>query len=349
MPAHLTSRRSLLLGAAGLATSSALAGCALPGSEASTAAKGKDGKVVLRYQGWANKVLGPELAEDLGYFDVVRLKWVGATISGPQDIQSVATNQTDVGGAFTGAVVNLIEAGSPITAVLNYYGSNARNYQGFYVRKDSPIRTPKDLVGKKIAVNTLGGHAEASVDTWLTEAGLGPKEITKVQLVVLPPNDTEQALRRGQVDVGILSDILQDHALAADDIRELVRDTSFLGHINGGQYVLRDDFIEAEPEATRDFTTGVAKAIEWTKTHSREQVIERYTKIVEARDRNESVEPLAHWKSSGVPSRGGEISDKDFTQWDGYLVRSKVVREGQLDPKSYYTNEYNDLAKEGSS
>lgn len=113
MPAHLTSRRSLLLGAAGLATSSALAGCALPGSEASTAAKGKDGKVVLRYQGWANKVLGPELAEDLGYFDVVRLKWVGATISGPQDIQSVATNQTDVGGAFTGAVVNLIEAQPP--------------------------------------------------------------------------------------------------------------------------------------------------------------------------------------------------------------------------------------------
>ncbi len=347
--AALTSRRSLLLGAAGLATSSALAGCALPGSEAAAAARTKDGRVVLRYQSWANKVLGPELAEDLGYFDVVKLKWVGATISGPQDIQSVATNQTDVGGAFTGAVVNLIEAGSPITAVVNYYGSNAKNYQGFYVRRDSTIRSPKDLVGKKIAVNTLGGHAEASVDTWLTEAGLGPAEIKKVQLVVLPPNDTEQAVRRGQVDVGILSDILQDRALGADDIRELVRDTSFLGHINGGQYVLRNDFIDAEPAAARDFTTGVAKAIEWTKSHSRQEVIDRYTKIVRQRDRNEALEPLTHWKSSGVPSRGGVISDKDFTQWEGYLVRSNVVRKGQLDPASYYTNEFNDLAKEGST
>jgi hypothetical protein len=45
-------------------------------------------KLELRYQGWASKVLYPELAEDLGYLAPIKLKWVDNTISGPQDIQA---------------------------------------------------------------------------------------------------------------------------------------------------------------------------------------------------------------------------------------------------------------------
>ncbi len=40
-------------------------------------------------KGWAGQVTFPELAEDLGYLAPVKLKWVGNTISGPQDIQTV--------------------------------------------------------------------------------------------------------------------------------------------------------------------------------------------------------------------------------------------------------------------
>ena len=84
----------------------------------------------------------PELAEDLGYLGDVKLNWVGNTISGPQDIQSAATGQTDFGGAFAGAVVKLIEAGAPVKAVINYYGEDEKTFNGFYVKEDSPIRTP---------------------------------------------------------------------------------------------------------------------------------------------------------------------------------------------------------------
>ncbi|MFK0263522.1 hypothetical protein ACIQU1_19565 [Streptomyces angustmyceticus] len=52
----------------------------------------------LRYQGWAGSVILPELAADLGFLEDVKLKWVGNTISGPQDIQSAATGQVDFGG-----------------------------------------------------------------------------------------------------------------------------------------------------------------------------------------------------------------------------------------------------------
>ena len=72
----------------------------------------------LRYQGSANNVSLPELAEDLGYLGDVKLKWVGNTTSGPAEHPVRRDrSQTDFGGAFSGAVVKLIEAGAPVTAV----------------------------------------------------------------------------------------------------------------------------------------------------------------------------------------------------------------------------------------
>ena len=53
---------------------------------AADAAQTEDGATILRYQGSNDTVTLPELAQALGFFDgKVKLKWVGNTISGPQD------------------------------------------------------------------------------------------------------------------------------------------------------------------------------------------------------------------------------------------------------------------------
>ena len=64
----------------------------------------------IRYQGWAGQVTFVELADDLGYLAPLKLKWVGNTISGPQDIQTVVTGDTDIGGAFYGAQADCRES-----------------------------------------------------------------------------------------------------------------------------------------------------------------------------------------------------------------------------------------------
>ena len=337
--------RPLVALASGVLPLTLVGACALPSSEASTESKGP---VTVRYQGSANAVGLQELAADLGYFPTVKLKWVGNTTSGPQDIQSAATGQTDVGGAFSGAVVKLIKAGAPVKAVVNYYGEDAKSFNGFYVKQDSPIRTPRDLIGKKIAVNTLGAHAEAVIDTYLKKNGLTPQEIDRVQLVPLPPNDTELAVRRGQVDVGTLSGVLQDHAIATGGLRSLFSDYALFGAFNGGQYVLRDDFIAKHPAAAKEFVTGVAKAIEWERSTPRAEVIARFTSIIEKRGRNEKTDNLKYWKSVGIPSKGGVISDEDFTRWEPWLVDSGILTAGELQPSKLYTNEFNELAQDAS-
>ncbi|MCT9931292.1 ABC transporter substrate-binding protein [Planotetraspora sp. A-T 1434] len=304
-----------------------------------------DGEVTeLRYQGSVGAVTPPELAEDLGYLGKVKLKWVGNTISGPQDIQSAATGQTDFGGAFNGAVIKLVAAKAPIKAVISYYGSDKDAYNGYYVLDGSPIKTARDLIGKKIAVNTLGAHHEAVIKEYLKRAGLTKEEIKQVELVVTPPVNTEQALRQKQIDVGTLGGILRDKALERGGIHPLFTDYELLGAFNAGTYVLRDDFIAKNPATTRTFVTGVAKAIEWSKTHPRDEVVARFKSIIAKRKRSEDATAIGYWKSYGVSAKGGLIGDKDFQTWIDWLQREGELQPGQVKLSDLYTNSFNSYA-----
>ena len=121
----------------------------------------------LRYQGLAGIVLYPELADALGYLAPLKLEWVGNTTSGPQDLQAATTGDTDFGEAFNGAIIKLVAAGAPVRAVLAYGGADKLTSGGLFVRRDSSLRTPKDLIGKMIGVNTLMAEHECFIEQYL--------------------------------------------------------------------------------------------------------------------------------------------------------------------------------------
>ena len=295
----------------------------------------------LRYQGSVGQVTLPELAADLGYLGNVKLKWIGNTISGPQDIQAATTGDTDFGGAFNGAIVKLAAAKAPIKAVIGYYGADKVSNMGFYVLNDSPIRTARDLIGKKIGVNTLGAHAEAVTKTYLARNGLTDAEIKQVELVVVPPVNTEQALRQGQIDVAALSQTLQDKAVARGGVRPLFTDYGLLGAFTAGSYVFRDDFLKKNPDTVRTFVAGVGKAIEWARTQPRAVVIARFQDIIRKRGRNEDASIVAFWKSYAVAGKGGVIADSEFSTWIDWLTRAGELKGKKVVAADVYTNEYN--------
>ncbi len=339
-------RRSPALRVAAVAAAAAVlvAGCGAGGSSGESGADAS-GVTTLRYQGWNNQVTLPELADHLGFFGgKIKLDWVGNTISGPQDVQSAATGQTDFGGAFGGAVAKLVSSGADIRAVINYYGGDDRDYGAYYVPKDSPIKSAKDLVGKKVAVNTLGGQNEADVFNQLRKEGLSPEEIKQVQLVTLPPPNQEDALRKGQVDAAGLSGQFKQRADAAGGLRVLWDEHQQYGPFNGGPYVFRNDFIKKNPDAVRAFVNGVGKAIQWARLTPRDEVIAVQTKIIEARHRpNENTDTLKYWLTPGVPSYYGYIQYSDFRLWEDWLKSTGAIKE--LPPADkLFTNEFNDNA-----
>jgi ABC-type nitrate/sulfonate/bicarbonate transport system substrate-binding protein len=298
-------------------------------------------KTEIRYQGWAGQATFPELAEDLGYLAPLRLKWVGNTISGPQDIQTVVTGDLDIGGAFYGAIIKLIVAKAPIKAVVGYYGSDDNTYNGYYVKEDSPIRTARDLIGKKIAVNTLGAHLEFVLREYLARNGISAAEAKQVTLVAVPPVTGEQALRQGSVDVTTLNGILRDKALERGGIRKLFADTDLFGNFTGGAYVLREKFIRDNPNTSRKLIEGISRAIAWAQTTPSEEVRARFERIIAERKRNEDASPIKYWKSTGVATQGGVIGDGEIQVWIDWLVKDGLLKPNQLKASDTYTNEFN--------
>lgn len=331
-----------------IATVSLLSACSRePANAVPAAARAADApeSLALRYQGSVGLVTYPELAEELGYLAPLQLHWIGNTISGPQDIQTVVTGDIDFGTAFNGAVAKLIAAKAPIRAVVGSYGVDDKTWSGFYVLESSPIRTARDLIGKKVAVNTLGAHSEFILREYLARNGLTPAEARQVELTVVPPVSGEQTLRQGQVDVATLGGILRDKALERGGIRRLFSDHDLYGSFTAGTYVFTERYIAAHPNTVRRFVEGVAKAIEWARATPRDEVRARYAAIIDKRARNEDTTLVKYWQSVGIAEPGGSIAEREFQIWIDWLVKEGELQPGQLRASNLYTNQYNPLAR----
>jgi ABC-type nitrate/sulfonate/bicarbonate transport system substrate-binding protein len=338
--ARRASRRLTVLGAITALLAMCATACGSSGEGTQTA----DGRTVLRYQGSTGEVTFPELAEDLGYFSKVKLEWVGDTTSGPQDIQSAATGDTDFGSAFNGAVVKLNAAGAPITSVISSYGADDGEYTGYYVLDGSPIRSARDLIGKKVGMNTLGAHHEFLTREWLAKEGLSADEIKTVSLTVVPPVNTEQALRAGQIDVAALNGIYRETAQERGGIRPLFTDKALFGAFSYGTYVMRKQFVAENKDAAADFVQGTARAIRWTQVTPRDEVVAKFRQIIDNRKRNEDHQSIEYWRSSGIPVAGGVIAERELQTWIDWLVRNGELKQGQLTARDLYTNEFNPYA-----
>ncbi|HEY4043383.1 MAG TPA: ABC transporter substrate-binding protein, partial [Rhodopila sp.] len=332
---HNMQRREFLSGVAGAAA------LGLPQQSRAADQAAKFEVSELRYQGQAARVTYPELAEDLGFLAPIKLNWVGNTISGPQDIQAAVTKDVDFGGAFNGSIIKLIAARAKITAVVALAGCDKESWSGLFVLADSAIRKPLDLVGAKIGINTLGAQAEFDIATYLQRNGATAQQIAQVEKVVLPPLNAEQALREKQIDAVLLSDVLREVAVAHGGLRLLVTEYDLYGSATMDAYVLRTDFLQEAPNTSRRFAEATARAIAWAQTRRREEVVDRFVKIVRQRGRHESDEVVRYWRSVGIPHRGGLLDDSAFTPFIDWYVKNGLPAIGRVQVKDLYTNALN--------
>ena len=351
-------RRALAAGGTLAAGSALTAGTFLAGvaslapalaSAASTPSIGEPERLELRYQGWNSLVLYPELAEDLGYLAPIRLKWIGNTISGPQDIQAAVTGDVDFGGAFNGSILKLHAAGAPIQAVIAYLGIDEQTQGGVYVVNDSQVRVPRDLIGRRVGVNTLGAYQEYVINTWLERGGLSADEIRKVTLVAAPPVNLAQLLRARQLDAVFLQDLVKDKSLADGGLRELFIDQQLLGSVAFASYVLTQRFIERHPNSAHRFVNATARAIDWAQRQPRDEVVARLKTIVAKRQRNEEQGNVQFWKSASLGARGGVIQLQDFATYADWYKKNGQFKPGQVDARAVYTNRFNPFAESAAA
>lgn len=161
---------------------------------------------------------------------------------GPQLLEALNVGAVDFGLAGEAPPVFAQAAGAPLVYV--GYEPPAPLSEAILVAKDSPIKSVKELKGKKVALNK-GSNVHYLLVRALEEAGLKPADITPVYL---PPADARAAFAKGAVDAWVIWDPYLAAAEAQLSVRTL-RDGK--GLVNNHQFIL----------ATRKFATSEAPIV----------------------------------------------------------------------------------------
>ena len=284
--------------------------------------------VNIRYLASQGGLSAHELAEELGYFEGTGITFenVGYATGGPASLVALAGGSVELGSAATAAVLNAIAAGNDFVAAYPSNGINNEAQSIFYVLDDSPIKTVEDIVGKTIAVNTLGAHLDYVVREALHQKGLPDNA---ANLIVVPGPQLEQVLRSGQVDVsafGYWQTTFTGAALQNGGLRAVFDDTDVLGEIAGGFVVLRRDWIAAHPAEAKVFVDASVKALDYAREHPAE-TREIFARVLA--ERGENADVAQFFAGYGVRAGGLPVA-RDIQFWVDVLERQGAVEKGKL-------------------
>lgn len=131
------------------------------------------------------------------------------------------------------------------------------------VKEDSPIKTIADMKGKSVGTNVFGSGILGPMFLLLKKNGLDPEKDIKLVETGFPPS--EDAIRSGRVDVGVLNQPFAARAEAKGGLRKLFSLADQQQNIVHIMEVCRKDFVDKNPELAkhyvRDLTAGMGKAL----------------------------------------------------------------------------------------
>ncbi|NNH73253.1 ABC transporter substrate-binding protein [Nocardia uniformis] len=185
-----------------------------------------------------------------------RIEWSQYT-SGPPMLEAINAGAVDIGGVGNAPPVFAAAAGSEIKIVSAYQVGTVG--QAIVVPRDSPLRSPNDLRGKKIAVSK-GSSAHHHLLAVLTGAGL---TFADIEPQYLQPADALAALTTGRVDAWAIWDPFTAQAQKQAEARILVDGK---GYVQGDAFYVAGDKAlggTAASTALRDLLDRIKRAHSW--------------------------------------------------------------------------------------
>ncbi len=224
------------------------------------------------------------LGRDKGFFrsrgidlDLVLEQGGAAIVKGVADgkYQFGFSNVTSLMAAEVGgAPVKMVASGVAST------GRAGRDFSAIVVGYDSTIRTPADLEGKKVAVNTLKNLGDTTVRQSVRKAGGDP---AGVQFEAMPFAAMPGALQAGKVDAAwvvepqLSESITLGNKVLASNLVDTAPDLTVAAYFTGTAFAAKD------PDLTKRFTEAVNESLRYAAGHPDEvrAVVGTYTQISE--------------------------------------------------------------------
>lgn len=135
------------------------------------------------------------------------------------------------------------------------------------VKQDSPLKSMKDLKGKKLGYSRPGSVSQTYAFTALRALGLEPDK--DVQLVAAGGGpDQMTAVKGGVIDVGWTTDPLVTQELLKKEIRILASSNEFIPMWSESMITTTEDYAKANGDVLRAYLRAHEKALNYIKSNS---------------------------------------------------------------------------------
>ncbi|ELP63008.1 ABC transporter substrate-binding protein [Streptomyces turgidiscabies] len=222
------------------------------------------------------------LGQKKGFFSSrgIELEMVPAQ-GGAAIIPGVVSDQFQFGFSNTTSLMIAQVKGVPIKSVVNGAASNGKvgaDVTGVAVKKDSSIKSAKDLAGRTVAVNTLQNIGSTTVRESVRLAGGDP---SKVKFVEMPFDQMPAALDGGRVDAAWMGDPAMTIAKAqgARVVASPFAETD--PKLTVATYFTSTQIAKQKPDLVKKFAAAMSESLQYATDHPDEarQILTTYTKI----------------------------------------------------------------------
>jgi NitT/TauT family transport system substrate-binding protein len=222
------------------------------------------------------------LGQRKGFFSSrgIELEMVSAQ-GGAAIIPGVVSGQFQFGFSNTTSLMIAQVKGVPVKSVANGAASNGKvggDVTGVAVKKDSPIKSAKDLAGRTVAVNTLQNIGDTTVRESVRKAGGDPSEVKFVEIAF---DQMPAAVDGGRVDAAWMGEPAQTVAKAqgARIVASPFAETD--PKLTVATYFTSTRLTQQNPDLVKQFSEAMTESLRYATDHPDEarQVLTTYTKI----------------------------------------------------------------------
>lgn len=185
--------------------------------------------------------------------------------SGPAVISAVSTGSAQVGYASPVPIIFARSQGQPMrifdALTMTTPGGHAE-WNWLVATEKSGIKSIKDLAGKTIALNTMGGACELQFRENMAKAGVSFDDVKKI---VVPYPQMQAALQLGNADAACVVEPFRTSMKVSPEIKATVISNGTLAdhakRFPEDILFVSEDWGRAHPEALRRIQRGVAAAL----------------------------------------------------------------------------------------
>lgn len=182
--------------------------------------------------------------------------------------QAMAAGAVDV-GVGAGPELALIAKGSPELAICN--ATLPAPFIGIAIPKDSPVRKPDDLKGKKIGVTTVGSLTYWLAREFARTRGWGPDGVVTVAIGGEPAGIIA-AFRTKAVDAAIVATPLAFQMEEQNEGKLFMSAAEYVGNISSGTIFASKEMMDKRPDVLRRFIAGWLDTVDFMHKNKAETV-----------------------------------------------------------------------------